>query len=79
MITCPNNKCGYAYGWTHYGGNSNVFINPAEGEPFRLETFMSRVTARQIGECKEREVLGCPRCNNIFMALEEYEDVDTTT
>ena len=77
MITCVNNKCGYAYGWTHRGGKTNHFIDPKEGELFRLENGLGRITARQVESGKELEVCGCPRCGSVFMAVEVYEDDNT--
>ena len=78
MITCAHSDCGYQVGWTHRGSDDNVRIEPPEGEFFDIvaDMFTTVKATRFHGDENERKVLGCPKCNRIFMSPEKEEYAD---
>ena len=78
MIQCEHNDCDYKAGWTQKGGLGNKFIDPQEGDFYRIQSGCTTVTAeRHRGESRTVELLGCPKCRRVFMSAGECY-LDTT-
>lgn len=64
MITCPN--CNYQHG---YDVTKQEYVEAKEGRFYRLPIEMKRESTWESGRILTEEVLGCPRCGQMFMDI----------